>query len=89
MGYVQVWVDEECDGDCESAKEVIELEAKIDEAIKHLGAGYPDAALHTLTNDNALLVKSPGDISAKYLLWKAGKLGGFIPPEKIIVEASQ
>lgn len=54
MPYVEVWVDEECDGDCASARPLGRSQAKIDEAERHLRSGYFDAALHALTDDATL-----------------------------------
>lgn len=78
MPYVEVWVDEEpCDGECESAKEAEELQAKLDEVERLLRAGEPIAALHVITEDPALMVKSPREIAMRYEDLKDGLLEGF------------
>lgn len=78
MPYVEVWVDKEpCDGSCESADELRKVQAKIDEAERLLRAGEPVAALHALTDDETLPVKSPAEIAENYKLWKEGKLPGW------------
>ena len=78
MPYVQVWVDEDpCDGDCESAEEARELEAKIKEAESLLRRGEAEAALHALTGDPSIPIKSPNEMASDYARWKEGKLPGF------------
>jgi hypothetical protein len=42
-----------------------------------LRAGFHDAALHALTDDNALPFKSPDQIAMQYKDWQAGRLSGF------------
>lgn len=77
MPYVEVWVDDACCGDCDSAKEADRLEAKIEEAVAHLHRGDAEAALHALTNDPGLCMKEPRQIASAYEAWKLGKLPGF------------
>ncbi|WP_413219073.1 hypothetical protein [Tritonibacter mobilis] len=77
MPYVEVWVDDEpCDGKCESADEAKRLQAIIDEAEMHLRNGDAAAALAALSED-AVAMKTPGEIAARYKDWQAGKLPGF------------
>lgn len=83
MPYVEVWVDEEaCDGTCASGKELDGLKAVVAEAVHHLRHGDSEAALHALTNDPAIPLKTPKEISDAYQKWKAGNLTGFIPYSK-------
>lgn len=82
MPYVEVWVDyEPCDGTCDDAKEAKRLQAIIDEAERHLRTGDADAALHVLTNDPILCMKSPSQMASEYEAWKQGRLAGFEPPQ--------
>ncbi|MFG6566710.1 hypothetical protein [Sulfitobacter sp. 1A13679] len=77
MPYVEVWIDEEpCDGTCEGATDAKRLQAKVDEAERHLRAGDPEAALAALTGEPSVL-KSPDWIAERYKTWQAGKLPGF------------
>lgn len=78
MPYVEVWVDDEpCDGTCESSKTAEKLQAMVDEAVQFLRDGDAEAALHALTDDGSIPMKSPSMIKSGYALWKAGKLPGF------------
>jgi hypothetical protein len=79
MPYVKVWVDSDnlCDGECDSAYEARQLKSIVDEAEKHLRSGDAEAALAALTGD-ALEIKAPEEIAARYKLWKSGKLPGFV-----------
>lgn len=79
MPYVttEVWVDEpECDGNCESAKDLAAIEATIDEAVRLLKRGDAEAALAALLNE-ATEMKSPDQIAESYKRWKDGRLPGF------------
>lgn len=75
MPFVEVWV--ECEGDCASAREIAQLEGRIAEAADLLRRGESAAALHALTGDVALMVKSPDTIEREYAQWKECRLPGF------------
>lgn len=77
MPFIEVWVDDECPGECSSAKEAERLEALVAEAADLLRRGESAAALHALTGDVALMCKSPDTIKREYEDWKACRLPGF------------
>ena len=78
MPFVEIWVDEpSCDGMCASSMEAENLQARIDEAAALLRQGHFDAALHALTEDSAICVKSPKRIADQYERWRNGRLPGF------------
>ena len=79
MPFVEVWVDDEpCDGTCKHADQRDEALVKIDEAVRLLRQGEVKAALHALTGDAELGVKSPKEIEAQYARFKKGELPGFV-----------
>jgi hypothetical protein len=78
MPYVEVWVDDTpCDGLCSGSKEAELLDARINEAVTLMRQGYYDAALHALTGDHALCVKSPSSLEAEYKNIKEGRSRDF------------
>ena len=78
MPYIQVWVDDaDCDGDCEAGKQVIGLQAQIDEAIGLLSLGCADAALSVLHGEAVTNLKSPREIERAYKQWRECALPGF------------
>lgn len=80
MPYIEVWIDDDEHEVTQLEKEVERLEGLIKEAASLLRDGLHREALHCLTDDRTLGVKSPDRIAKDYKAWKAGLLDGFIPP---------
>lgn len=85
MPYVEVWVDSECDGNCDSADKLKEANRRRDYAIQILLAGRPaNEVVDALTRgDIPVDFITDDQLRAKYQQWKDGKLPGFEAPRKV------
>lgn len=77
MPFVEVWVEAECDGNCQHAKAEENLLKRMEVARQHLAAGDTDLAIKALDPNEKCPTPCSHSIAASYAAWKAGRLPGF------------